>query len=110
MVLQMASKWLPQIRRTIKNIHKANGPPNDNGKLVANINAPPRLFTDSLAASLAVTEEDGYSAPIPNPVTPRNIVNIQNIPLTVLPWEAAHIIVPNIKKHVAVTIDHFLPI
>lgn len=87
---------------------KAKGPPKANGKLVTRQSIPPLLFTVSLAASLADTEHDGYSAPIPNPVTPLKMMSIQSIPFTVSPCEAAHKMVPHTRKIVAMTIDCFL--
>ena len=67
----------------------ASGPPNESGRLVTRMKIGPLCFSVfSLAASEAEVLEAGYSPPVPKPTTPRAMVNIQNMPIVVLPLAA----------------------
>ena len=70
---------------------------------------PRRLRVYSLAASDADVDEAGYSPPVPKPTMPREIVNIQNMPLIVTPWEAVAKIPPTTIIRVVVTMATFRP-
>ncbi len=88
----------------------ARGPPNDKGRFVTRMKiGPRRLRVYSLAASDADVDDAGYSPPVPNPTMPREMVNIQNIPLIVTPWAAVAKIPPITIISVVATMATFRP-
>ena len=75
---------------TMRKIEEARGTPKVNGRFVTRMKTVPRLLSEyALAASEADVDEAGYSPPVPKPVMPRATVNIQNIPVMVVPLDPA---------------------
>jgi hypothetical protein len=74
----------------MRKIEVARGTPKERGKLVTRMKVLPlRLRLYPFAASDADVDEAGYSPPVPKPVMPRAMVNIQNMPEMVYPLAEA---------------------
>ena len=74
---------------TMRKIDEARGTPKVRGRLVTRMKIVPRFFSAyAFADSEAEVDEAGYSPPVPKPVMPRAMVNIQNMPEIVTPCAA----------------------